>query len=111
MVSRAVLRYVRISPRKIRQVINIIRGQDAEHALALLANMNRAAAVPTGKVIKSALSNARSNPQYKGRNLYISKIVADDGPSWKRFKAGAMGRAMPILKRTAHITVELNAPT
>ena len=104
---RAVARHVRMSPQKVRLVIDQMRGKDAIEALALLKFMPHRAAKPVYKVIASALANAEENYGMNREDLYIDAISADVGPTrrWRRF--GARGRFKPILKRTSHITVSL----
>lgn len=109
MISRAIARYVRTSPRKLRQVINLIRGRGVTEATALLSNLNKRAAIPVSKTVRSAVANAlRTSPSLSEAQLYISRIAADEGPMWKRYRAAAMGRGVKIRKRTSHITVELD---
>jgi large subunit ribosomal protein L22 len=110
MISRAVSRYIRVSPRKTRYVLNVIRGKKVEHAFAILDNVQKGAAFYIRQVLKSALDNAVRNTKGSAdaSNLFISKVTADGGPMLKRYKAGSMGRAMPIKRRTAHIAVELD---
>ncbi|MGE4357803.1 MAG: 50S ribosomal protein L22 [Candidatus Omnitrophota bacterium] len=107
MVSRAILRYLRLSPRKVRQVINLVRGKDTETAEAILISLNKRPAVYILKLLKSALANAEFKG-LKGRRLYISKITADGGPVLKRYRAAPFGRANMIRRRTTHITLELD---
>ena len=98
---------MRISPPKVRQVMDLIRGKDAVFARALLLNINKRPKEYLIKILNSAIANAK----VKGFNveqLYLSKVVCNVGPSWKRFKAAAFGRAQPILKRTCHIKIELD---
>jgi large subunit ribosomal protein L22 len=104
---RAIARHVRMSPQKVRLVIDQVRAMDATEALALLKFMPQRAAKPVYKVIASAVSNAEENLGMSREDLYIAKIFADGGPTrrWRRF--GARGRFKPILKRTSHITVVL----
>ncbi len=104
---RAIARHVRMSPQKVRLVIDQVRAMDATEALALLKFMPQRAAKPVYKVIASALSNAEENLGMSREDLYVAKIFADGGPTrrWRRF--GARGRFKPILKRTSHITVVL----
>ncbi len=104
---RAVIKYVRMSPRKVRLVIDQVRGLAVDDALAILKFTPKAAAKPVAKVIKSAMANAEENFGLSREDLYVSQIFADVGPTHKRWKAGARGRAKPILKRTSHITVVL----
>ncbi len=104
---RAIARHVRMSPQKVRLVIDQVRAMDATEALALLKFMPQRAAKPVYKVIASAVSNAEENLGMSREDLYIAKIFADGGPTrrWRRF--GARGRFKPILKRSSHITVVL----
>ena len=104
---RAVARYVRMSPRKVRLVVDQVRGLAVDEALAILRFTPKAAAKPVAKVIESAVANAEENFGLAREDLYISKIFADVGPTFKRYRAGARGRVKPILKRTSHITVVL----
>jgi len=108
MISKAAAKYVRVSPRKVRQVIDLIREAPAQKALAILGNVNKIAAYHVAKVLGSAIANAKQKPDVKAEDLYISKVTADGGPTLKRYRARAMGRATRILKRTCHITVELD---
>ena len=106
--SRATLRFLRTSARKVRFVIDPLRRKSVAQALVILSTLNRRAARPVTKLVQSAVANAKQRDATltEGR-LLISKIVADEGPMWKRFRAAAMGRATRIRKRTCHITVEL----
>lgn len=109
MVAKAVAKYIRVSPRKVRTVIDLIRGKSASQALNILLHINKDAKHPVEKVLKSAISNAETKaPSSKAENLYISKIIADEGPMLKRYRAAPMGRATMIRKRTTHILVELD---
>jgi len=104
---RAVARHVRMSPQKVRLVIDQVRGKDALEALTLLKFMPQRAAKPVYKVIASAVANAEENMGMNPEDLYIARIFADGGPTrrWRRF--GARGRFKPILRRSSHITVVL----
>ncbi|MBM3255161.1 MAG: 50S ribosomal protein L22 [Candidatus Omnitrophica bacterium] len=107
MIAKAEVKFIRISPTKVRQVIDLIRLKDVASAQAILFNINKG---PRGYLIK-ILKQAVANAKVKGFNqeqLYISKIICDVGPAWKRFKAAAFGRAAPIKKRTSHIRIELD---
>ena len=111
MIARAIARYIRISPKKLRLVINTIRGKGVDEALAVLMNINKKASELVGEVIESAANNAqRKYPEkkYIYSDFYISKITADGGPSLARYRAASMGRAVMIKKRTSHIVVELD---
>jgi large subunit ribosomal protein L22 len=104
---KAESRYVWQSPRKVRLVVDRVRGMDAIRALSVLSLMPQRAAGPVHKLIKSAVANAENNFGMVGDELYIAHISADEGPirRWRRF--GARGRFKPILKRSSHITVIL----
>lgn len=110
MISRAIARYVRVSPRKTRYVLDVIRGKGVEDAFGILDSINKGAAFYIRQVLKSALANAvnKSKGSADASNLYISKATADGGPSLKRWKAASMGKANPILRRTSHIIIELD---
>ena len=104
---RAVGRYVRMSPQKVRLVVDQVRGKWVDEALTMLKFMPQAAAKPVYKTIRSAVANAEENEGLDREYLYIARITADGGPTrrWRRF--GARGRFKPIRKRSAHITVVL----
>ncbi len=107
MEARAVARYVRISPRKVRLVLDLIRGKDVNQALSILRFTPKAASPKIEKVLKSAIANAEHNFEMDPENLYVAKAFADEGPTLKRFRPRAMGRATMIRKRTSHITIVL----
>lgn len=104
---RAVAKYIRMSPRKVRLVVDLVRGRDVEEALTMLRFTPKAAARVVAKVIASASANADEAYGISSDELYISDIRADAGPTLKRGRAGARGRYKPILKRSSHITVVL----
>lgn len=106
----AKLRYLRMSPRKVRWVVDVVRGSKVTVAEAQLKVMNKAAARPVLKLIQSAVANAEHNFQMDGQTLVVKKIFVDGGPMLKRSKPRAFGRATPIRKRTCHITVYLEGP-
>lgn len=109
MLAKAVIKYIRMSPRKIRYVADPLRRRTVSDALSLLASTNRRAAKPLAKAIASAFANARQvDPTVGEDQLVIHRLTADGGPTWKRFRAAAFGRATKIRKRTSHITVELD---
>jgi len=108
MEVRAVTRYVRISPRKARLVTELIKGKPVEEALTLLRFVPKKAARLVDKTLRSALANAEQNPNIDVDTLYIKRIFVDGGPTMKRWRARAMGRATKILKRSSHITVILD---
>ena len=106
---KAIAKYIRISPRKVRIVINLIRGKQVDEALAILQFTPKAASPVVAKVLNSAIANAENNPPYLNRdNLYVAEIYADQGPTLKRFMPSAKGSASSILKRSSHITVILD---
>ena len=92
----AVLRWIGLSPFKVRLIINLVRGRKAEEALQMLRYMPQAGAKPIAKTISSAMANAEENFGLNREDLYISRITADGGPMLKRFKAGARGRPPPM---------------
>jgi len=104
---RAVAKYIPMSPRKVRLVADLVQGQMVNEALATLAFVPKAAAKPVAKAIKSAAANAEENYGLSIDDLYIRRIVADEGPRLKRGRIGARARFKPILKRLTHITVVL----
>lgn len=108
MESKAVAKYVRISPRKVRLIMDRIRGKRVEEALNLLAFTPNKGAFILKKLVNSALSNAEQNSDVDVDDLYIKRIFADEGPTLKRYRPRAMGRATRIRKRTAHLTVVLD---
>ncbi len=103
--TRAVARYVRISPYKVRQVLDLIRGYDAERAKEILKFCERDAATVVGKLLDSAIANAEHDHSMVGDELFVSACYADEGPTLKRWRPRARGRATRIRKRTCHITV------
>jgi large subunit ribosomal protein L22 len=103
--TRAVLRHSRMSASKIRQVLNLIRGQDVTLAAEILANGDREAATVVGKVLASAVANAVHNDGQDAEELYVSACFADEGSTLKRWRPRARGRATRIRKRTSHITI------
>ncbi|MDY7042032.1 MAG: 50S ribosomal protein L22 [Chloroflexota bacterium] len=105
--TRAVARYVRMSPQKVRLVADRVRGMLVVDALAVLEHMPQAAARPMYKVIRSAVANAEENFGVDPGDLYITKLTVDGAPMMKRWRAGARGRYKPVLKRSSHITVVL----
>jgi len=102
---RAVSRYVRMSPSKIRRVLRQIQGKTYSEALLLLEFMPYASCAPIIKVLRSATANARNNFGLDERKLVVKSAFADQGPTMKRFRPRAQGRAYRILKETSHITI------
>ena len=110
MEARAIAKFVRMSPRKARLVIDQIRGKSVNEAYALLQFSKKGAAEPIGKTLRSAVANAQYKAQEENEVLDVDDLVVrecfvDEGPTLKRWRAAAMGRAAPIRKRTSHITV------
>jgi len=104
MEARAQARYVRVSPRKARMVLNMIRGKEVERAREILAFSDRNISEVIEKCLNSAVANAERDG-VKAENLVVRTTYADEGPTLKRFRPRAKGMASPILKRTSHITV------
>lgn len=105
MEARAVARYIRISPFKMRRVVDQVRGKDVDEALERLRFLPKKGARILEKVIRSAIANAENNLGLDIDKLYVKRAYADEGPTLKRWMPRAMGRATKILKRTSHITV------
>ena len=108
MEVKAVTRYVRIAPRKVRIVTELVKGKSAEEALTILKFLPKKAAGLVSKTLQSAVANAEQNPNIDVDTLYIKRIFVDGGPSMKRWRARAMGRATRIVKRSSHITIILD---
>jgi large subunit ribosomal protein L22 len=104
---RASSRYIRMSPRKVRLVLDLVRGVPVDEAQAMLRFMTQAAARPVAKLINSAAANAEENYGLMRDELYIAEIAADGGPTYKRGRFGGRGRYKPLLKRSCHIAVAL----
>ena len=98
-------RFIRQSPSKVRQVLNVVRGLPVDEALVALDLSERRAAEPVRKVLSSAVANAYENHDIPQEDLVVSEAFADEGPTIKRFRPRARGRATQILKRTSHITI------
>src|SRR6476646_613817 len=105
MEVKATSKYIRRSPQKVRLVIDAGRGKSVDEALGILRFLPNAAAREVLGVVKSAAANAENNFQMAPEDLVITRIFADEGPTFKRFRARARGMASPILKRTSHVTV------
>jgi large subunit ribosomal protein L22 len=108
METRAVARFVRISPRKVRLMMDQVKGKKVEEALHLLSFAPQKGASLVKRLINSAVANAEQNRNADVDRLFIKAIFSDDGPMWKRFRPRAMGRATRIRKRTSHLTVILD---
>ncbi len=111
LVVRAQAKYVRTSARKARMVCDQIRGKDVAQAQAILAFTPRAVAKPWAKLLTSAIANAEHNHELVSEDLRILAVYADEGPTIKRFRPRAMGRATSIRKRTSHLTIALGPKT
>ena len=107
MKVRAESKYERISPQKVKKLVDIVKGKPVEKGLEMLKVMPQKAAGVVGKVVRSAVANADQNPDIEVDSLIIENILADQGPTLKRFRARARGRGTRILKRSTHITVIL----
>jgi large subunit ribosomal protein L22 len=105
MEARAQARFIRVTPRKARRVVDLIRGLPAAEAQAVLRFAPQAASEPVGKVLASAIANAEHNFKLDTDTLVVSRAWVDEGPTLKRFRPRAQGRAYRINKRTSHITV------
>ncbi|MDY2841290.1 MAG: 50S ribosomal protein L22 [Candidatus Borkfalkiaceae bacterium] len=105
----AVAKHVRISPYKVRIVLDVIRGKSFREAVAILENTPKSASDPIRKVLMSAGANAENNLGLSKDNLFVAECYADQGPTLKRVQPVSKGRAYRILKRTSHITVVLDA--
>lgn len=103
--AKAHARYVRIAPRKARLVVDLIRGKSVGEALAILRHTPKAASPIVEKLLNSAIANAEHNYQMNVERLYISQAYVNEGPTLKRYRPRARGRAFPIRKRTSHITL------
>ena len=105
MEAIAKLKYARISARKVKIVIDLIRGKQVDEALAILRYTPKAASPLAEKLLKSAIANAENNNNMKRENLYIKEIYANQGPTAKRVRPAPQGRAYRVRKRTSHVTV------
>lgn len=105
--SKAHLRFLRLSPRKVRLVVDLVRGKGLKEADAQLLHLNKRASDPVRKLIASAAANAVNNHGLQRDALYIRSITVDQGPTLKRYQPRAFGRAGTIRKRTSHVSVEL----
>ena len=108
MQVSATLKYVRMSPRKVRLVVDLVRGKPVKEALALLRFTPKSASKALDKVVRSAVANAENNYTLDAEDLFIARISADSGPTLKRFRPRAHGRVSPLLKRSTNITVVLD---
>lgn len=111
MEVKAHLRYLRISPRKVRLVANLIKGMSTARALLELNHLPKRSSEPMAKLLKSAIANAKHNFQLPEGDLYIKEILVNQGTVLRRFMPRAFGRAAPIRKRTSHISLTLDTRT
>ena len=107
MEAKAIAKYVRMSPSKLKPVTDLVRGKDLNEALTILKFTPGRGAELVEKVVQSAAANAENNVDMNPDELYVAEVYANQGPTMKRFRAGAQGRASMILKRTSHIGVTL----
>ncbi|MDO4565047.1 MAG: 50S ribosomal protein L22 [Clostridia bacterium] len=104
----ATAKYIRISSRKVKIVIDVIRGKSVNEAAAILSYTPKAASEPVLKVLNSAIANAENNLNMNRDELYVAEVYANQGPTLKRYRPRARGSASPIRKRTSHITIVLD---
>lgn len=109
MEAKATAKYVRMSPSKLKPVTDLVRGKDLNEALTILKFTSGKGAELVEKVVESAAANAENNHDMNPDELYVAEIYANQGPTMKRFRAGAKGGASMILKRTSHIAVTLRS--
>ncbi|KQR96074.1 50S ribosomal protein L22 [Williamsia sp. MIQD14] len=109
--AKATAKFVRVTPMKARRVIDLVRGKNVDEALDILLFAPQAASEPVAKVVASAAANAENNLGLDRRTLVVSQAFADEGPTMKRFRPRAQGRAFRIRKRTSHITVVVESVT
>jgi large subunit ribosomal protein L22 len=105
MEVSATAKFIRSSPRKVRLLLDVVRGKSVREAMGILRFMPQAAARDVLSVVQSAAANAENNFQMEPDGLFISRIFANEGPTFKRYRAKARGQGTRILKRTSHITV------
>ncbi|MFC3419488.1 50S ribosomal protein L22 [Salinicoccus hispanicus] len=111
MQAKAVAKTVRIAPRKARMVLDLIRGKEVGEAIAILKLTNKRTSPVVEKLLKSAVANAEHNYDMDIESLYVSEAYANEGPTLKRFRPRAQGRATKINKRTSHITIVVSEPS
>ncbi len=108
MEARAILKFIRVSPRRVRLVIDQIRGKKVEEALDILKFTPKRSAAIVAKVLRSAIANAENTQSVDVDRLYIKRVTVDEGGMWKRFMPRAQGRATRIRKRLSHVTVVID---
>lgn len=107
MKAKAYLRHVRIAPRKVQIVLDLIRNKPVDVAMAVIKNTPKAACEPLEKLLKSAIANAENNHNMSKDSLYVAECYVTPGPTMKRIRPRAQGRAFSVLKRSSHITLVL----
>ena len=110
MEAKASLRHARISPRKVQIVLDLIRNKPADQAMAILRHTPKAACEPLSKLLKSAMANAENNFNMDRDSLYVSECYVTPGPTMKRIRPRAQGRAFRVLKRTSHVFITVGIP-
>ena len=108
MEARAILRFIRVSPRRVRLVVDQIWGKEVEKALDILKFTPKRSAAIVAKVLKSAIANAENTQTVDVDRLYVKRALVDEGGMWKRFMPRAMGRATRVRKRLSHITLVID---
>jgi len=109
MVAKAQLRFIRVSPQRARLLIPLIKGRQVDTALQILKNINKKSNLFFIRLVTSAVANAKHKGFVESSDLYISRLLVNEGPALKRHRAASFGRAMLIRKRTSHLMVELDA--
>ena len=107
MEAKAYLRHVRIAPRKVQIVLDLIRNKPVDVAMAVIKNTPKAACEPLEKLLKAAIANAENNHNMSKDSLYVAECYVTPGPTMKRIRPRAQGRAFSVLKRSSHITLVL----
>lgn len=107
MVSKSVLKYIKVSPKKVGIVLDVIRNKNVEDAFSLLSGLKKKSSPIVVKALQSAVANASEKGYSETEYLYVKTAIASAGPALKRYKSRAMGRATPRKKRTSHIVIEL----
>lgn len=109
LLPTATAKYVRMTPFKVRRVVDLIRGLHVEEARRILRFSPHAASVPVAKVLDSAIANAENNHQLPADTLFVARAYVNEGPTLKRFQPRALGRAYRVRKRTSHITISVES--
>lgn len=108
MEAKAILKMIRISPRKVRLVLDSIRNKKVAEAVAILHNQDKRSSEPVLKLLNSAVANAVNNNGMEANNLFVREVFANEGPTLKRFRPKDHGKAFQILKRTSNVTIVLS---